>query len=75
MTTLSPAVELHDAWCSDPCEPSVLGGFAHRVADLDRIPVPDPACEGVSNDDVAAEPTPEWDAVVAQLGDPTAVAA
>lgn len=45
------------------------------LADLPPLVVPDPACEGVSPDDVAAEPTPEWDAVVALLGDPTEVAA
>ncbi|GAA1992605.1 hypothetical protein GCM10009718_32890 [Isoptericola halotolerans] len=44
-------------------------------SDLPPLVVPDPATEGVSPDQVAAEPTPEWDAVVAQLGDPTAVTA
>lgn len=32
--------------------------------------VPDPECEGVTPDQVAAESTPEWDATVAELGEP-----
>lgn len=72
---LRDTVALHDAWCSDPCEPSALGAFARRAAELRRVQddalvVPDPATEPVTVAQLDAEPTPIWDALIRERPNP-----
>jgi hypothetical protein len=74
--TAVSAVELHDAWCSDACEPSTLGAFEVRAAALRAVQdaalyVEPVELTAVTVAQLDAEPTPLYAAALAAHEDRT----